>query len=178
MPSTDSELDDKNSYEFIYSMFKAQGDDEAYNRLTPAIPRNQFGIVDPNDALEVISSLEKNRISDLFKVLVSTNRIHVLKGHPNSPPGTMQFVTDQATVISQDSCTRGTPRVGSYRAVVTLIPREDRKSWVGARVIKTGEKEIIGNDRVIEYAGKEEELNERGMKEIEQGSDSAVRRHH
>ena len=88
MPSTDSELDEKNSYEFIYSMFKAQGDDEAYNRLTPAIPRNQFGIVDPNDALEVIASLEKNRISDLFKVLVSTNRIHVLKGHPNSPPGT------------------------------------------------------------------------------------------
>ena len=69
--STDSELDNKNGYEFVYSMFKAQGDDEAYNRLTPAIPRNQFGVVDPNDALEVIANFEKNRISDLFKVLVS-----------------------------------------------------------------------------------------------------------
>ena len=36
-----------------------------------------------------------------------------------------------------------------------LIPQEDRKSWVGARVIKTDEKEMMGNDRVIEYAVKE-----------------------
>ena len=76
----------------------------------------------------------------------------------------MQFVTDQATVVSQDSAKCETPRIGSYRAVVTLIPREDCLSWVGARTVKKSEKEIPLNVRVVEYAESEKVKDMEQMK--------------
>ena len=169
MPTLEVGPVDRNGVEFTYTTFHAQGTNQAFDRLTPVVPRDGLGIINPNDAIEVIDHLEKHRISDLFKIFISANRIHVLKTPEDSPPGTIQFAADQATVVSQDSLARDVPRVGSYRAVVTLVPRDDRKTWVGARVLKKAER---GADKfdisMLDYCASEIEGNESEMKRIEQ----------
>ena len=142
MPSLEDFSLDRNGYEFVYSLFRDQGNDTAYGRLTPTRPINVMGVSHPNDTLEVIRDLEDTRVSDLFKIMVTTNRVQALALPNGTPPGTMQFITDQATVMAQDSIIRDVPRIGNYRALITLIPREEKKTWVGARVVRREEKEL------------------------------------
>ena len=142
MPSLESLPLDQNGYRFVYNIFKAQGDNVAFNRLRQSTPTNRVGLMTPLNALQMVEEMENFRVPDLFKLMVSTNRVHVLKAPLGSPSGSMIFATDLATVVTQDSILRDVPHIGSYRAIITLVPRKDKETWVGTRVVRQEEEEL------------------------------------
>ncbi|KAK7692705.1 hypothetical protein QCA50_004338 [Cerrena zonata] len=140
---------DINRVFFVDKVFAHVQDSKSFKTLTP-IGEISLSMSDVEFIQEVIGKLDQSRQEDpKFLVNISTRKILKIKLPRSVPEGTMNFITNEATITTFFLGVDQVPNVGLYQATIQLIPQQDKFTWKGCQM-------LIREDM---YEGSDEEVD-------------------
>ncbi|KAK7685265.1 hypothetical protein QCA50_011628 [Cerrena zonata] len=126
---------DINRVFFVDEVFARVQDSKSFEALAP-IGEISLGMSDVEFVQEVIGELDQScREDPKFLVNISTRKILKIKLPRSVPEGTMNFITNEATVATFFPGVDRVPNVGLYQATIQLIPRQDKFAWEGCQML-------------------------------------------